>query len=123
MLSRKKNGIVALSAVSRKYDGIARDLCLQPPSYKDEERLPLDIGYDLMAGLLQASAGISLETVVEMCCRDGCLSANQATEVVDAWVALGVWTIDDNNMVRVSAEGQEGMRALLEKDKPAWMKK
>jgi methylglutaconyl-CoA hydratase len=24
---------------------------------------------------------------------------------------------------RVSAEGQEGMRALLEKDKPAWMKK
>jgi methylglutaconyl-CoA hydratase len=24
---------------------------------------------------------------------------------------------------RVSAEGQEGMRALLEKDKPSWMKK
>jgi methylglutaconyl-CoA hydratase len=24
---------------------------------------------------------------------------------------------------RVSPEGQEGMRALLEKDKPAWMKK
>jgi methylglutaconyl-CoA hydratase len=24
---------------------------------------------------------------------------------------------------RVSSEGQEGMRALLEKDKPAWMKK
>jgi hypothetical protein len=23
---------------------------------------------------------------------------------------------------RVSTEGQEGMRALLEKDKPAWMK-
>jgi methylglutaconyl-CoA hydratase len=23
---------------------------------------------------------------------------------------------------RVSAEGQEGMRALLEKDKPSWMK-
>ncbi len=92
--------------MSRKCDGIVRDLCLQPPSYKDEERLPLDIGYDLMAGLPQASAGISLETVVDMCCRDGCLSANQATEVVDTWVATGVWTIDDNNMVRVGAEEQ-----------------
>ncbi|MBA2405317.1 MAG: enoyl-CoA hydratase/isomerase family protein [Bdellovibrionales bacterium] len=68
-----------------------------------------------------------IEEVKKKFLAAGPIAAKEAKKLVRG-VMKNLKTSEDFacNMIterRVSAEGQEGMRALLEKDKPAWMKK
>lgn len=68
-----------------------------------------------------------IEEVKKKFLAAGPIAAKEAKKLIRG-VMKNLKTSEDFtcNMIterRVSAEGQEGMRALLEKDKPAWMKK
>lgn len=76
---------------------------------------------------LETDLNVKMEDVVKRFLMAGPVAAREAKKLVRG-VMKNLKASEDMtcNMItdrRVSAEGQEGMRALLEKDKPSWMKK
>jgi methylglutaconyl-CoA hydratase len=76
--------------------------------------------------VLEADLQLKTEEAIKRFLAAGPQAARQAKKLIRG-VVQGLRTSEDFTcqMIserRVSAEGQEGMRALLEKDKPAWMK-
>lgn len=77
--------------------------------------------------VLSADLDAKIEEVKKKFLAAGPIAAKEAKKLIRG-VMKNLKSSEDFacNMIterRVSAEGQEGMRALLEKDKPAWMKK
>ena len=61
---------------------------------------PLDIAFDLLSVPMQASGGYPFEDAVELCRRVGRLTKSVATEAIFTWIMLGLWKIDDNDILR-----------------------
>lgn len=61
---------------------------------------PVDIAFDLLSVPMQASSGYLFEDVVELCRRVGRLTKSIATEAIHTWIILGIWEIDDKDILR-----------------------
>ena len=116
--------VISPYCISKIGESNARAWFLSGERFSAEEAKRMGLVHDVVLG---PEIDTKVEEVKKRFLAAGPVAAKEAKKLIRG-VMKNLKASEDFtcNMIterRVSAEGQEGMRALLEKDKPAWMKK
>ena len=117
--------VISPYCISKIGESHARAWMLSGERFHAEKAKEMNLVHDVVEGL--ADLDLKVEELKKRFLAAGPVAAREAKKLVKG-VVRNLKDSEDFacNMIserRVSAEGQEGMRALLEKDKPAWVKK
>ena len=117
--------VISPYCISKIGESNARAWMLSGERFNAEIAKEMGLVHDVV--VLPADLDLKVEEVKKKFLVAGPVAAREAKKLIRG-VVKNLKASEDLacNMIterRVSAEGQEGMRALLEKDKPTWMKK
>lgn len=117
--------VISPYCISKVGESNARAWMLSGERFGAEEAKRMGLVHEVV--ISHADLDEKMEEVKKKFLAAGPIAAKEAKKLIRG-VMKNLKASEDFacNMIterRVSAEGQEGMRALLEKDKPAWMKK